>query len=183
MEHKKLSIRRRRITGARASRLGHVWQPPSPLARIGPAFFCLFGYLVEAVFLQEPLLKAPSGQTLEECLVQLFLANHPCFRKSGERGVLAEPPREKVGARAGQKNLGGMNSVTTLEFLPSYIGAALSPANLNPQFHLILSSSTVLDLATWPTLPHTHGRRGLRRRRPLWQRILAADGRLLPLRR
>jgi hypothetical protein len=145
-----------------------------------PSFSGPFGYLVDSAFLQESVLKAPSGQAQEERPVRPFLASHPRFRRSGERGVLAEPPREMARARAGRRNLGAMNSVTALEFSPPYIGAALSPANPNPPFPPISSSSSIPDLATWPALPHPHGRRGLRRRRRLWRRLLAAeDGRLL----
>jgi hypothetical protein len=37
-----------------------------------PNFFGPFGYLAEAAFLHEPLLKAPSGQALEERPVRRF---------------------------------------------------------------------------------------------------------------
>jgi hypothetical protein len=140
-------------------------------------------YLAEPAFLREPLLKAPSGQALEERPVRSFLASHPRFRRTGERRVLAEPPREMAGARAGRRNLGRMNSVIALEFSPPYIGTGLSPAIPNPPFPPISSSSTLPDLATWPALPHPHGQRGLWRRRWLWWWILAADGHLLPPRR
>jgi hypothetical protein len=63
-------------------------------------------------------------------------------------------------------------------FSPLYIGVALSSANQNPNSP-ISSSSIISDLAVWSALPHPHGRRALRRRR----RLLAADGRLLPLHR
>jgi hypothetical protein len=46
----------------------------------------------------------------------------PCSGRPGECRVPAEPPREMTRARAGWRNLGGMNSVTALEISPSYIG-------------------------------------------------------------